>query len=65
MIGVNNIVIQAKKIEKVYGQQDKQETKTEKDKKSKEKLSAGLSLNEAEAIGRIVLAGRDMTRLAG
>jgi len=54
LIGVNNIVVKAKKIEKVYGEQDKEETQSEKDKKSKDKLSAGLNINEANAIKKFI-----------
>ena len=54
LIGVNNIVIKAKKVEKVYGTQDKEETQSEKDKKSKDKLSAGISIKEAESIKRFI-----------
>ncbi len=54
MIGVNNIVIRAKKIEKKFGEQDKNESEQDKSKKSKEKLSAGLSIDEANSIRHIL-----------
>ncbi|RLD42450.1 MAG: hypothetical protein DRI86_11660, partial [Bacteroidetes bacterium] len=54
LIGVNNIVIKAKKVEKIYGAQDKEETQSEKDKKSKDKLSAGINIKEADAIKRFI-----------
>jgi len=54
LIGVNNIVIRAKKIEKKFGEQNKEESENDKDKKSKEKLSAGLSIEEANSIRKVL-----------
>ncbi len=54
LIGVNNIVIKAVKIEMVYGKQNKEETQSEKDKKSKDRLSAGICISEADAIRKII-----------
>jgi len=54
MIGVNNIVIKAKIVEKRYGEQDKEESQSDKDKKSKDKLSEGLNIKDANAIRMIV-----------
>jgi putative ABC transport system permease protein len=54
LIGVNNIVVRAKKVEKKFGEQNKNESEQDKDKKSKEKLSAGLSIEEANSIRKIL-----------
>ena len=54
LIGVNNIVVRAKKVEKKFGEQNKNESEQDKNKKSKEKLSAGLSIDEANSIRKII-----------
>jgi putative ABC transport system permease protein len=54
MIGVNNIVIKAKKTEIKQKNSDQEESQQEKEAKSKEKLSAGLCIAEANSIRNII-----------
>jgi putative ABC transport system permease protein len=54
MIGVNNIVIKANKEEVVYGAADQEESQEEQAQKSKEKLSMGLSISDANSIRKIL-----------
>lgn len=54
MIGVNNIIIKAKKIELKIDSEKTDETMQEKDEKSKENLSSGLSIEEANSIRKIL-----------
>lgn len=54
MIGVNNIIIKANKIEIKLNSENTEETQQEKDAKSKENLSPGLNINEANSIRNII-----------
>jgi len=54
LIGVNNIVIKAKKLELKSKDQQKEESQDEKDAKSRNSLSSGLNINEAESIKKII-----------
>lgn len=54
MIGVNNIIVKAKEIELKVGQNEEEQSKSDEDEKSKENLSAGLSIFEAYSIKKII-----------
>ncbi|MCK5846358.1 MAG: ABC transporter permease [Bacteroidales bacterium] len=55
LIGVNNIVINAKKLDNIDNSGGQTEaSQEEKDAKSKENLSAGLNLKEAESIKEVI-----------
>jgi putative ABC transport system permease protein len=54
MIGVNNIIIKAKEIELKIGNNNTEETEEDKDNKSKESLSPGLSIMEANSFRNII-----------
>ncbi len=54
LIGVNNIVIKAKKIERKSSSQSGDQSQQDKEQESKENLSAGININEANSIRDII-----------